>query len=232
MWLFVIPWTIALQALYPWDFSSQEHWSGLPFPSPGDLPSPGIEPMSPGLEGRFFATEHHRSPFREFCFLFIFYLVFKAWLMPWVSLCLEIGQGTFCSTGEVSHFLQSPARHTLEAPSLVMHGPSGATISPSNSVLEFLGLCMCFSRAKCHPLCPSLPQNLKKVLLIEIMIHHVIYTNLIYIEQNSKFKIKHLPEFTEYFIGLQNLFRIFWPQSLLLTWNCHLLKKIYYCVLN
>ena len=39
------------------------------------------------------------------------------------------------------------------------------------------------------------------------MIHHVIYTNLIYIEQNSKFKIKHLPEFTEYFIGLQNLFQ-------------------------
>lgn len=66
---------------------------------------------------------------------------------------------------------------------------------------------MCFSRAKCHPLCPSLPQNLKKVHLIEVMIHHVIYTNLIYTEQNGKFKIKHLPEFTEYLIGLQSLFQ-------------------------
>ena len=39
------------------------------------------------------------------------------------------------------------------------------------------------------------------------MIHHVIYTNLIYTEQNGKFKIKHLPEFTEYLIGLQSLFQ-------------------------
>ena len=40
-------------------FSKQEYWSGLPFPPPGDLPSPGIEPMSltsPALEGRFFTT--------------------------------------------------------------------------------------------------------------------------------------------------------------------------------
>ena len=33
--------------LCPWGFSRQEYWSGLPFPSPGDLPDPGIEPMSP-----------------------------------------------------------------------------------------------------------------------------------------------------------------------------------------
>ena len=37
-------------------FSSQEHWSGLPFPSPGDLPDPGIEPTSSALAGRFFST--------------------------------------------------------------------------------------------------------------------------------------------------------------------------------
>ena len=40
-------------------FSRQEHWSGLPFPSPGDLPDPGIEPvslMSPALAGGFFTT--------------------------------------------------------------------------------------------------------------------------------------------------------------------------------
>jgi len=40
-------------------FSKQEYWSGLPFPSPGDIPDPGIEPaslMSPELAGRFFMT--------------------------------------------------------------------------------------------------------------------------------------------------------------------------------
>jgi len=43
-------------------FSRQEYWSGLPFPSPGDLPNPGIEPASPALPGRFFATEPPRKP--------------------------------------------------------------------------------------------------------------------------------------------------------------------------
>ena len=47
--LFVIPWTVAYQASLSMGFSRQEYWSGLPFPSPGDLPSPGIEPMSPPL---------------------------------------------------------------------------------------------------------------------------------------------------------------------------------------
>ena len=36
--------------LFPWDFSRQGYWSGLPFPSPGDLPDPGIEPGSPALQ--------------------------------------------------------------------------------------------------------------------------------------------------------------------------------------
>ena len=45
--LFATPWTAAYQALPPMGFSSQEYWSGLSFPSPGDLPHPGIEPRSP-----------------------------------------------------------------------------------------------------------------------------------------------------------------------------------------
>ena len=43
-------------------FSRQEYWSGLPFPSPGDLPGPGIEPTSPTLTGRFFTTEPPGKP--------------------------------------------------------------------------------------------------------------------------------------------------------------------------
>ena len=43
-------------------FSRQEYWSGLPFPSPGDLPDPGIEPTSPALAGRFFTTAPPGKP--------------------------------------------------------------------------------------------------------------------------------------------------------------------------
>ena len=48
--LFVTPWSVARQAPLSMGFSRQEYWSGLPFPSPGDLPDPGIEPRSPASE--------------------------------------------------------------------------------------------------------------------------------------------------------------------------------------
>ena len=51
--LFVIPRTVTQQTL-SLGFSRQEYWSGLPFPPPGDLPNPGVNPMSPTLAGRFF----------------------------------------------------------------------------------------------------------------------------------------------------------------------------------
>ena len=54
------PWTAALQSPLSMGFLRQEHWSGLPFPSPGDLPDPKIEtasPASPALADGFFTTE-------------------------------------------------------------------------------------------------------------------------------------------------------------------------------
>ena len=48
--LFVTPWTVVHQAPPSMEFSRQEYWSGLPFPSPGDLPDPGIEPKSPAMQ--------------------------------------------------------------------------------------------------------------------------------------------------------------------------------------
>ena len=51
------PWTVAPQAPLSRGSSRQEYWSGLPFPTPGDLPNPGIEPRSPALAGGFFTTE-------------------------------------------------------------------------------------------------------------------------------------------------------------------------------
>ena len=47
--LFATPWTVANQAFPSMGFSRQEYWSGLPFPSPGDLPDPRIEPRSLAL---------------------------------------------------------------------------------------------------------------------------------------------------------------------------------------
>ena len=54
--LFVTLGTVACQAPLSMGFSMQEYWSGLPCPPPGDLPYPGIKPVSPALEGRFFTT--------------------------------------------------------------------------------------------------------------------------------------------------------------------------------
>ena len=50
------PWTVACWAPLSMGFSSQEYWSGLPFPPLGDLPHPGIKPLSPALTGRFLFT--------------------------------------------------------------------------------------------------------------------------------------------------------------------------------
>ena len=59
--LFVTPWTVAYQASPSRRFSRQEFWSGLPFPSPGDLPNPGIEPRSPALEADALTSEPYEK---------------------------------------------------------------------------------------------------------------------------------------------------------------------------
>ena len=84
--LFAIPSTIAYQAPLSMGFSGREYWSGLPCPSPGDLPDPGIEPMvlrSLALAGRLFTTRTTwkaltkrltRQNSIEFCIIFQNYL--------------------------------------------------------------------------------------------------------------------------------------------------------------
>ena len=59
---FAIPRTTVLQALLFVECPRQEYWNGLPFPSPWDLPDPGIEPMSPALAGGFLITEPPVKP--------------------------------------------------------------------------------------------------------------------------------------------------------------------------
>ena len=60
--LFATPWTVAHQAPPSMEFSRQEYWSGLPFPSPGDLPDPEIEPGSPALQADALTSEPPGKP--------------------------------------------------------------------------------------------------------------------------------------------------------------------------
>ena len=55
--LFLTLWIASYQAPLSMGFSRQEHWSGLPFPPPGDLPDPGIKLTSPALAGEFFTSD-------------------------------------------------------------------------------------------------------------------------------------------------------------------------------
>ena len=66
----VTPWTVAHPAPLSMGFSRQESWSGLPFPSPRDLPYPAIEPGSPALAGGFFTTEPQGKPVYPVIFYF------------------------------------------------------------------------------------------------------------------------------------------------------------------
>ena len=60
--LFATPWSIIHQAPLSMGFFRQEHWSGLPFPSPEDLPNPGIEPRSPALQADALTSEPPGKP--------------------------------------------------------------------------------------------------------------------------------------------------------------------------
>ena len=77
--LFATPWTVAYQAPHSMGFSRQEYWSGLPFPSPGDFPDPGIEPGSPAFQADALASEPPRKPLA--CVVFI-------WILKFVAQCL------------------------------------------------------------------------------------------------------------------------------------------------
>ena len=70
--LFATPWAVAYQSPLSMEFSRQEYWSGLPFPSPEDLPDPGIEPRSPTLQADASLSEPTGRPHTHICiYLFI-----------------------------------------------------------------------------------------------------------------------------------------------------------------
>ena len=63
---FVTPWTVAHQVYLSMGFPRQEYWSGLPFPSPGNLPNSGIKPTSLELGGRCFTTKPQGSSLLDY----------------------------------------------------------------------------------------------------------------------------------------------------------------------
>ena len=78
------PWTVAHQASLSMGFSRQQYWNGLPFPSPGDLSHPGIQPESPSLASGFLTTEPPGKPHCAtqdvsflVCFLNFYFRTFK-----------------------------------------------------------------------------------------------------------------------------------------------------------
>ena len=73
VWLFATLWTVAYQAPPSMGFSREECWRGLPFPSPGDLSDPGIEPRSPSLQADALSSE---PPFVGVCVCVSFFKVF------------------------------------------------------------------------------------------------------------------------------------------------------------
>ena len=63
--LFATPWTISYQAPLSMEFPRQEYWSGLPFPSPADLPNAGTEPRSPALQADTLTSEPPGKPLEK-----------------------------------------------------------------------------------------------------------------------------------------------------------------------
>ena len=97
--LFVTPW-ICRGLFCPWGFSSQEYWSGLPCPPPGDLPNPGIKPSSPALQVDSLPAELPRKPIVSVCVMLfsplLDFILFQIWscylIYLFVYLCLNIRQ--------------------------------------------------------------------------------------------------------------------------------------------
>ena len=69
--LFATPWTVAYQASPSMGFSRKEYWSELPFPSPGDLPDPGIEPGSPTFQTDPLTSEPPGKPYKLLYLLYM-----------------------------------------------------------------------------------------------------------------------------------------------------------------
>ena len=138
---FAAPWTVACQAPLSMGFPRQEYWSKLPFPSPGDLPGPGFEPLSPALTGGLFTTEPpgkplnilHRDPLR----LYILPILSED-SAPWISQgsllqCMDLSEQHVMRVEKAPFSPDSFSLHFLKviSPEPFVYIPSGCKIPKS-----------------------------------------------------------------------------------------------------
>ena len=119
IWLFANPWTAARQVPLSLGLSRQEYWSGLPFPTPEDLPYSGIEPMSSvSPADRFFTAEPPRKPEKTMAFV---QSLSNVWLFatPWTAECQAFFSFTVTQSllKLMSIELVMPSNHLILSPS-------------------------------------------------------------------------------------------------------------------
>ena len=110
------PWTLAWQTPLSMGFSRQEYWSGLPFPSPGDLPNPGIEPRSPALEADALTSEPPGKP----------RISIDAWIYLWA----------FCFVPLIYISVFVPVPYCLDDCSFVVYSEVKKAVSSSSVLLS------------------------------------------------------------------------------------------------
>ena len=99
--LFATTRTTACQPPLSMGFSRQEYWSGLPFPPPGPLPNPGIEPTSPAWAGGFFTTEPPGKPSHNFrYFYYLHFYMWGNWIIDTLHYLLKITKQVIGRTGK------------------------------------------------------------------------------------------------------------------------------------
>ena len=111
VWLCETLWTVACQAPQSVGFSRQVYWNGLPCPPPGDLPDPGIEPMSltsPALAGGFFTTSATWAAPVVHTYLLIY---IHTYVRPVLYMCVRM-HARVCSIASSHRFLRPPGVHT------------------------------------------------------------------------------------------------------------------------
>ena len=126
VWLFVILWTVTCQAPLPMRFHRQEYWSGLPFPSPGHLPNPGIKPVLV-LYNPVISITHQMVHF--FFFFFFFFYQGKMSIVTitqsqWFTLCFIPGcrhslYNTYNSLQFLTEYFYCPP-NLLRSPTLLL----------------------------------------------------------------------------------------------------------------
>ena len=104
VWLFVTPWTITHQTPLSMVFSRQEYWRGLPFPSAGDLPDPGIEPRYPALQADSLPSEPPGNPWLTYQLSYQI-LFFLWWPIRIISKIFILGDFLNWGIIDIQHYI-------------------------------------------------------------------------------------------------------------------------------